>query len=148
MDAEQVVIFRVQEEEYAVPLTDAKEIMQYQEAVKLSLAPDYLEGVIHIRGQVIPGVRLSAKFGLAGDKPAERRIIIMAVGTQEIGLVVDEVTEVINLVAANVEPTPDVCNELGACIKGIGRIGNRLIILLDIKRIFSNDELAAFQAVK
>ena len=145
MTAEQVVIFRIQEEEYAISIAETKEILQYREARRLPSTPDYLEGVIDLRGQIIPVIRLSAKFGLMGDRPEDRRIIIMEIGSREIGIIVDEVTEVLNLAAAHVESVPAVCNELGACIKGIGRIGNRLIILLDSAQLFSNDELAIFK---
>ena len=145
MNKEQVMIVRIQEEEYAIPITVAKEILRYQESVKLEDAPDYLEGAINVRGTMIPIVRLSAKFGLTGDYPEDRRIIIGQIGQQEIGIVVDEVVEVLNLSIAKIEPVCEACNELGACIKGVGRIGNRLIILLDVARIFSDDELTIFR---
>lgn len=145
---ERVVIFRVQEEEYAVPLTSMREIVRYRQISELPDTPDYMEGIINLSGDIIPVIRLSAKFGLTGDRPEDRRIIILKIGMMEIGIVVDEVTEVRRILAASVEPTVNANAEPGACIRGIGRIGNRLIILLDCGRLFSDDELTIFHLVQ
>jgi purine-binding chemotaxis protein CheW len=147
MIEEQVVIFRIQEEEYAIPLADTQGIIQCQGLKKLVSTSDYMESTINVHGRVIPVVRLSAKFGLAGDRPEDRpedrRIIVAKVGSQEIGIIVDEVIEVLALAIAGIEPTAGGCSELGACIRGIGKIGYRLIILLDLARLFSAGDLAA-----
>jgi len=137
---EQVVVFRVDEEEYAIPVADSKEIIRYQAAIGHSNPPDYTE-CIHVRGKRIPVFSLSAKFGLIDNWEHDRSVIIMQIGSQDIGIIVDEVTESRQLTVASVEPTPGVINERGSCITGIGKTGNRLIILLDLAQLFNNEEL-------
>lgn len=148
MIEEQVLIFRVQEEEYAIPVADSQETVGQLTIKKIPTALDYLEGVINIRGQVIPVVRLSAKIGLAGDKPATQKVIIVKIGSQEVGIIVDEITGAMCLAAAGIEASARGCSCLGSCIRGVGEVGNRPIILLDIERLFSAEELASFKRLE
>ncbi|MDR3588036.1 MAG: chemotaxis protein CheW [Negativicutes bacterium] len=145
MTEEQVVIFQVENEEYALRMADAKEIVYYQEAVKLPHTPAYMEGMIMVHGQSIPVVNLSAKFGLPSGKNPDRRIIITEIGARKIGVAVDAVNEVLYLATANIEPTSGGSSDPGACIKGIGKVGKRLIVLLDLGYLFSGEELNSFQ---
>ncbi|WP_371374164.1 chemotaxis protein CheW [Sporomusa aerivorans] len=142
MIEEQVLIFRVQEEEYAIPFEDSQETIAKLPITKIPTAIDYLEGVTNIHGQVIPVVRLSAKIGLAGDIPSEQKVIIVKIGLQKIGIMVDEITGGVCLTADCIDPANRGNSCLGSCIKGLGEIGNRPIMLLDIARLFSEEELS------
>lgn len=148
MTEERVVIFRIQEEECAVQFADVIEIVECWPTAKFPGTSHYLEGTLSFHGQCIPLVRLSAKFGMAGDRPEDRRVIVLAVGSQEVGIIVDEVIEVCHMKVAEVEPVPGGDGEPGACIRGIGKIGGRLIIVLDIAELFSADDLSAFRFVQ
>lgn len=148
MIQERVVIFRVQEEEYAVEQTDVRGVIEYRPAAKFPMAPYYIEDIINLDGQPVPVIRLAAKFGLVGDNSGDRRVLILTIGAQEIGIVVDEVVQVCELAIAGIEPVSAGCDEPGACIKGIGRLGNRFVILLDSTRLFSDDEQANFRLVR
>jgi purine-binding chemotaxis protein CheW len=101
---------------------------------------DHREGVINVHGKSIPVFSLSAKFGLTDNRSREQSVIIMEIDSQDIGIIVDEVTKARQLAVASVEPTPGVGNGRGSCITGIGKAGNRLIILLDLAQLFRNDD--------
>lgn len=138
------MIFRVQEEEYALPLGTIRDVFEHLKITKDATAPEFMEGSVLVQGFPIPVIRLSAKFGLIGDKPALRQVLIVDIGSQEIGIVVDEIMGVLRLPVARIEPSLLGHSCPGSCIAGFGKIGNRLIILLDIARLFSDDELTAF----
>ena len=82
---EQVVVFRLNREEYAISISQAKEIIVYRDTTNLPHTPDYMEGVINVRGKIIPIISIAAKFGLSSSKRADRKVIIVEVGSQEIG---------------------------------------------------------------
>jgi purine-binding chemotaxis protein CheW len=137
---EQVVVFRVDEEEYAIPVAESKEIIRHQAVIERAKSADYKEGCITVRGKNIPVVSLSAKFGLTDRRKLDQSVIIMQIGSQDIGILVDEVMESRQLTVASVEPTPGVSNERGSCITGIGKADNRLIILLDLAQLFRRED--------
>jgi purine-binding chemotaxis protein CheW len=141
---EQMVIFRIAGEEYAVSVAETKEILQYLEPTRLPNSLDYVEGLINVRGHIIPVVNLSVKFGLVDNQPLDRRVIITEIGNQKIGVIVDEVLEVVNLADADLERTPEIFREAGSCIKGVGKVDSRLIILLDMGQLFTGEEMTRF----
>ncbi|MPN01912.1 Chemotaxis protein CheW [bioreactor metagenome] len=144
MIEEQVVIFRIQEEEYAIPMDAIKGIITPCEIITTPAAPDYLEGIIKKDGQIIPVVRLSAKFGLVGQKAEVCHVILVQIGSQEIGIAANGIIEKFRLTATCLDASTRGRSYLGSCIRGLGEIGNgnRVIILLDIAQVFSETELA------
>ena len=147
MVEEQVVVFRIREEEYAIPVAERREIAQYQPLAKLAGLPDYVAGVVKVRGKPVPVIDLSVKFGLMADEQPDRSLIIVAMDPGEIGIIVDEVMGTLTLPTACVEPTPGGNSGQGCCIRGIGKAGDRLIFLFDLKYLFTDNELAALQEV-
>ncbi|GBG56986.1 chemotaxis protein CheW [Sporomusaceae bacterium FL31] len=147
MIEEQVVIFRIQEEEYAIPMDAIKGILTPCEIITTPDAPDYLEGIIRKDGQIIPVIRLSAKFGLVGHKPEVCHVILAQIGSQEIGIAADGIIENFCLSATCLDASTRGRSYLGSCIRGLGEIGNgnRVIILLDIAQVFSEAELATLR---
>ncbi len=144
-DLHQMVGFTVGNEEFCVDILKVQEIIRMLEITKIPNAPDYAEGVINLRGRVIPVVDFRKRFNLAeGEQNAgnERRIVVVDVAGATIGLIVDKVSHVIKLESDQVSPTPDtVKSSGGACFCGIGRLGDRLIILLDVEGMFGEGEL-------
>jgi purine-binding chemotaxis protein CheW len=140
-----MVGFTVGNEEFCVDILKVQEIIRMLEITKIPNAPDYAEGVINLRGRVIPVVDFRKRFHLAeGEQNAgnERRIVVVDVAGATIGLIVDKVSHVIKLESDQVSPTPDtVKSSGGACFSGIGRLGDRLIILLDVEGMFGEGEL-------
>lgn len=144
MAEEQLVLFSLGNEEYAISIFQVKEIINYKEATKLPHTPKYMEGIISLRGKIIPVIDLATRLELSAEKTAEKTLIIETTG-REIGIVVDEVTEVIRLQDSAIEAPP----EAGAnrYIRGIGKTGSRLLILLDMDKMFSREEIQELDKV-
>jgi len=132
----QLVSFNIGNEEYAVDILKVQEINRMVEITSIPNAPYYVEGVINLRGKVIPVVNLRKKFGFGSkEMDAHSRIIVVDVG-KTIGLVVDSVSEVLRLSSDTVEPSPLMTAENGSeYIKGVGKLSDRLLILLDIEKL-------------
>ncbi len=131
----QLVTFHLGSEEYAIDILKVQEITRMVEITSVPNAPDYIEGVINLRGKVIPVINLRKRFGL-GPRNADgnSRIIVVDIGTT-VSLIVDSVSEVLRLYSDNVEPPPPITTKNGGeYIKGIGKLPNRMLILLDIER--------------
>ena len=146
MAEQQMVLFRIGAEEYGIPISQVKEIIQYKGATRLPQTPDFMEGVINLRGKVIPVIELAKKFGLEASGGTDRRAVIIETGGQEIGVIVDEVTEVIRLQDSAIEsaPTMTASNDY---IRGIGKDGNRLLILLEVEKLFCSSEIEELKMV-
>ena len=140
-----MVGFTVGSEEFCVDILKVQEIIRMLEITKIPNAPDYAEGVINLRGRVIPVIDFRKRFNLL-EAPCEneesRRIVVVDVAGATIGLIVDQVSHVIKLKSDKVSPTPDTVKSSGCgCFSGIGRLGERLIILFDVEGMFGEGEL-------
>jgi len=140
-----MVGFTVGTEESCVDILKVQEIIRMMEITKIPNAPDYAEGVINLRGKVIPVIDFRKRFNLAEDcngNADSRRIVVVDIAGATIGLIVDQVSHVIKLENDKVSATPDaVKNGSGGCFSGIGRLGEKLIILLDVEDMFGEGEL-------
>ena len=133
----QLVTFTLANEEYAVDILNVQEINRTTEITKVPNAPEYVEGVVNLRGRVIPVINLRKKFGLP-EKNADgtTRIIIMDIQGVTNGLIVDSVSEVLRIPSDIVEPSPPVTSNTSRMfIKGIAKLEKRLIILIDIDKL-------------
>ncbi|MDR3563364.1 MAG: chemotaxis protein CheW [Negativicutes bacterium] len=145
MAEEQVVIFQLGKEEYCVPIHQVREIIQYKGATKMPGAPKHFEGIINLRGRIIPIINLAAVFALE-EKTGERQALIIDLGEKILGIVVDQVSEVLHLDASAIEAPPAQAAGGGSYIRGIGKTGDRLLILLELANLVDEDELAAMAA--
>jgi purine-binding chemotaxis protein CheW len=138
----QLVTFKLGGEEYAVDILKVQEINRMVEITSVPHTSNYVEGVINLRGKVIPVVNLRKKFGMEmRDTDSQSRIMVVDVGTT-IGVMVDSVSEVLRLSADTVEPPPPMTGGVGSeYIKGVGKLQDRLLILLDIDKLLGHDEL-------
>ena len=136
-DLLQLVTFSLGGEEYAVDILKVQEINRMKEITRVPNAASYVEGVINLRGKVMPVIDLRKKFGLdSKENDAQSRIMIIDVQGMTIGLVVDAVSEVLRIPSDIVDPTPPVASEAGTeFITGIAKLEDRLIILLDMDRL-------------
>ncbi|MBF0467179.1 MAG: chemotaxis protein CheW [Nitrospirae bacterium] len=141
----QLVTLKLGSEEYAIDILKVQEINRMAEITLVPNAPPHVEGVVNLRGKVIPVVSLRKKFGFT-DKENNKdfRIMITDINGMTMGLVVDSVSEVLRIPANIVEPTPPMATEVGTeFISGIAKLEDRLIILLDLdKLIEKTGELA------
>ncbi|MGD0883877.1 MAG: chemotaxis protein CheW [Thermodesulfovibrionales bacterium] len=140
----QLVTFKLGGEEYATDILKVQEINRMVNITAVPNTPGYVEGVINLRGKVIPVINLRKKFGLetkAAD--AQSRIMVVDVGTT-VGLIVDSVSEVLRLPSDTVEPPPPMTGGDGSeFIRGVGKLEDRLLILLDIDKLLGHDGLHA-----
>ncbi len=143
-DDMQLVVFDLDNEEYGVEIGQVREIIKMEEISKIPRAPNYIEGVINLRGQVTTVISLRKKFELEQKEVDQyTRIIVAEIDGLTLGITVDAVNEVLKLPTKNIEPTPAiVANDVDTrYIRGIGKLDDRLLILLDINRIMNEDEL-------
>jgi purine-binding chemotaxis protein CheW len=133
----QIVGFRVGRETYGVPITAVHEIVRVAEITAVPDAPDYLEGVINLRGKIVSIVDLRKRFGEAAAHPSNKnRILVAEVNGKLLGLVVDSASEVLKISRSQVETPPALVQEGRLnCVTGVGKLQERLIILVDLARL-------------
>lgn len=144
-DEELLVVFRLAGEDYGVDVARVHEINQAPQITRVPGAPPFVEGVINLRGRVIPVVDLRRRFGLpTGERTRDTRIVVAEVAGQTIGMLVDSVTEVLRIAQAQVEPpSPLVATIESDYLRGIAKLPDRLVILLDVDRILTLAERSA-----
>ncbi len=147
----QYLTFKLGEEVYAVDISKVREVLDFTTVTKVPRTPDFMRGVINLRGSVVPVVDLRLKFGMQGtENTVNTCIIIMEVRvdseTTILGALADSVQEVIDLDTEHIEPAPRIGTKLKTeFITGMGKQNDKFIIILDIDKIFSTDELALVQ---
>lgn len=141
--------FDLAEEEYGLEILRVREIIGMMDITPVPRTPDYVLGVINLRGKVIPVIDLRLKFSLPYKDPDDRTCVIvvevMSEGTTvQMGIVVDRVNEVVDVKGAEVEPTPNFGVSLDTTfILGMAKVGSKVKILLDIDRVLTSSEVAA-----
>jgi purine-binding chemotaxis protein CheW len=134
-----IVGFQVGRETYGVPITSLHEIVRVPEITAVPDAPDYLEGVINLRGKIVSVMDLRKRFG---EKEARvkkhNRILVVEHAGRLAGLIVDSASEVLKIPADSVDPPPAVFQEGGLnCVTGLGKVAGRLVVLLDMNKLLS-----------
>ncbi len=141
--------FDLADEEYGLEILRVREIIGMMEITPVPRTPDFVLGVINLRGKVIPVADLRLKFGLPYKEPDDRTCVIVVEvqsegETVQMGIVVDRVNEVVDVKASEVEPTPSFGVALDtAFILGMAKVGNKVKILLDIDKVLTASEVAA-----
>ena len=142
----QYLSFSLRGTEYAVGILKVKEILQYEQTTRVPSTPRSVRGVINLRGQVVPVVDLAAKFGLGETEPTRFTCILIVEAKVEgnstvVGIMADSVQEVIELGRDDVEPPPAFGTHVKIdFLQGMGKLGKRFVLLLDIDRVISADE--------
>ena len=137
----QFVTFTLNNEEYAVDILSVQEINRIAEITKIPNSPPYVEGVVNLRGKVIPVINLRNKFGFEKKSIDDTsRIIIMDIRGITYGIIVDSVSEVLRVQSGTVEPTPPMSSDANSkFIKGLAKLDDRLIILIDIDNLIDEE---------
>jgi purine-binding chemotaxis protein CheW len=146
----QLVTFRLGTEEFGLDVFAVHEILRYAEPTPVPRAPEFVEGVIDVRGTLVPVVDMRRRFELA-DAPVndETRVVLVEHGGERLGLVVDAVTEVLRVPETSVSEPPAYIRGLAAeFVRGIVRLESRLVVLIDIERILSSQERIALEAAE
>lgn len=138
----QLVVFTLAGETYGVDIYQVREIIRVPDVTKVPKAPDFVEGVINLRGGVIPVLDLRRRFGMASQEAsADARIVIVELADELIGMRVDGVSEVLRLDADKIEPpSPYIVNVDSQFVSGIARIDDHLILLIDLNLILHPEE--------
>lgn len=147
-DDAQYLTFMLGGEMFAIGILNIKEIIEYGQPTEVPMMPDYVRGVINLRGRVVPVIDLLPRFGRSASPVSKRTcIVIIDVETdgerQDIGVVVDAVSEVLQIPASEIEPPPAFGARIRAdFIAGMGKINNKFVILLNVDKVLSVEELA------
>ncbi len=150
-DLMQLVTFQLVGEEFGVPILDVREIIRMTEITPVPQAPAFVEGVINLRGQIIPIVDLRKRFGMEPKEIDEQtRIVVVELGATILGLIVDSVQEVLRIPFDTVAPPPTlVAGSIGSeYIKGISHFDDKMIILVEMRRVFNPDEMGALESME
>lgn len=145
LDELQLVSFNIGSEEFGVDILKVQEINRMVDITKVPQAPRYVEGVINLRGKVIPIVDLRKRFGLeVREHDKNTRIVVVDIDGSIIGMIVDAVSEVLRLPADTIEPPPNLVTGVNSeFIKGVAKLEDRLLIFLDLSKVVDATELAA-----
>lgn len=154
IEAQQYLTFTLSGESYAISIQSIKEIIQHGDLTEVPRMPEFIRGVINLRGAVVPVIDLSSRFGKAPTVVGRRNCIIITeveVGTetQSVGVMVDAVNAVLEIPASEIEPAP----KFGATIHtdfiaGMGKIDGKFVIILNVQYVLSMDDMAALVAVR
>ncbi|WP_019140312.1 chemotaxis protein CheW [Noviherbaspirillum massiliense] len=140
----EVLSFRLGKEEYGIDILKVQEIRGYEAVTRIANAPDYIKGVINLRGVIVPIVDMRIKFNLGTPTYDQFTVvIILNLGSRVVGMVVDSVSDVITLTPEQVKPAPAMGTALNTdYLVGLGTIDERMLILVDIDKLMSSEELS------
>ncbi|MBP1909890.1 chemotaxis protein CheW [Methanolobus bombayensis] len=140
----QMVVFQLGGEEFGVEIMKVQEIIRMPEITQIPQSPDFVEGVINLRGRIIVVINLDKRFNLASkEADAHSRIIVVEIGDNVVGMIVDSVNEVLRIPESSVDPAPDLVmsNISKEYITGVGKLDERLLIFLDLAKIMDKKEV-------
>jgi len=143
----QLVSFNLAQEEYGVDVLKVREIIRMPTITRVPNTPHYVEGVINLRGKVIPIINMRKRFSLNDSEyDKQTRIMVMDVGGELMGFIVDAVSEVIRISSSEIQPSPAVVSSGidQECISGVINQAERLLVLLELEKMFSQDERRLF----
>lgn len=150
----QYLTFLLGGEMYAIDILNIKEIIEYGQVTEVPMMPAFIRGVINLRGRVVPVINLLARFGKPSTEITWRScIVIIEAGTEEerqdIGVVVDSVSEVLDIPASEVEPAPSFGSKIRSdFIGGMGKVNGKFVVMLDVNKVLSVDEMSMLAGVK
>ena len=148
-DLLQLVSFKLGEEEFGVDILKVQEINRLVDITKVPRAPSFVEGVINLRGKVIPIIDLRKRFGLdMKERDKDTRIVVVDIEGSIMGMIVDAVSEVLRLPASTIEPAPEIATSIDSeYIRGVAKLEDRLLIFLDLSKVFSQQERMALNQI-
>ena len=142
-DGRQFLTFRIGEEEYGLDILRVQEIRSYEPPTRVANAPHFVKGVVNLRGVIVPilDLRLRLRLGQSGEYNAFTVVIVLNVAGRVVGIVVDSVSDVLELGVDEIKPRPEVPAAMDArFITGLGKLGERMLILLDIEAMITSPD--------
>ncbi|MET3381145.1 chemotaxis protein CheW [Variovorax paradoxus] len=145
----EVVTFKLGEEEYGIDIQKVQELRGYDAVTRIANAPEYIKGVVNLRGIIVPIIDMRIKFKL-GDPTYDQFtvVIVLNIAGRVVGMVVDSVSDVITLTGEQIKPAPEMGSVLDAdYLIGLGTLEERMLILVDIDRLMSSDEMGLVEKI-
>ena len=141
--AREYLTFRLDQEEYGIDILKVQEIRGYEAPTRIAHAPAFIKGVINLRGTIVPIVDMRLKFNCSkAEYNSFTVVIILNLHRRVVGIVVDSVSDVMELAADNVRSAPDIESAIdSSCIVGLGSVAERMLILLDIEKLMSSVDM-------
>ena len=146
--AREYLTFRLDQEEYGIDILKVQEIRGYEPPTRIAHAPAFIKGVVNLRGTIIPIVDMRLKFNCSkAEYNSFTVVIILNLRNRVVGIVVDSVSDVMELSAERIRPAPDIESVIdNDCIMGLGSVGERMLILLDIEKLMSGLDMGLASA--
>ncbi|MEG0676660.1 MAG: chemotaxis protein CheW [Comamonas sp.] len=146
--AREYLTFRLGQEEYGIDILKVQEIRGYEPPTRIANAPEFIKGVVNLRGTIVPIVDMRLKFHCSEVVYNNFTVvIILNLRNRVVGIVVDSVSDVMELSAEAIRPAPDIESAIDSgCILGLGSVGERMLILLDIERLMGNVDMGLVAA--
>ncbi len=141
--AREYLTFRLSQEEYGIDILKVQEIRGYEPPTRIANAPTFIKGVVNLRGTIVPIVDMRLKFNCSeAEYNSFTVVIILNLRSRIVGIVVDSVSDVLELQPESVKSAPDIDSVVdNSCILGLGSVSDRMLILLDIERLMSGDDM-------
>ncbi|MGG7981832.1 chemotaxis protein CheW [Klebsiella aerogenes] len=141
---QEFLIFTLGNEEYGIDILKVQEIRGYDQVTRIANTPDFIKGVTNLRGVIVPIIDLRVKFAQQGVSYDENTVVIVLnFGQRVVGIVVDGVSDVLSLTAEQIRPAPEFTVTLATeYLTGLGALGERMLILVDIEKLLSSEEMA------
>ena len=142
-DAREYLTFRLDQEEYGIDILKVQEIRGYEPPTRVANAPNFIKGVVNLRGTIVPIVDMRLKFNCArAEYDSFTVVIVLNLRSRVVGIVVDSVSDVMELPPESLRPAPDVESVIdSASVLGLGSLGDRMLILLDIERLMASPDM-------
>ncbi|AVS86200.1 chemotaxis protein CheW [Paracidovorax avenae] len=141
--AREYLTFRLDQEEYGIDILKVQEIRGYEPPTRIANAPEFIKGVTNLRGTIVPIVDMRLKFDCSkAEYNSFTVVIILNLRSRVVGIVVDSVSDVMELTADQIRLAPEIESSIDSnCIVGLGSVGERMLILLDIEKLMSNPDM-------
>jgi purine-binding chemotaxis protein CheW len=148
LGAREYLTFRLDQEEYGIDILKVQEIRGYEPPTRIANAPAFIKGVVNLRGTIVPIVDMRLKFNCANaDYNSFTVVIILNLRNRVVGIVVDSVSDVMELSSDNIKAAPDIESVIdNGCILGLGSVNERMLILLDIEKLMSGVDMGLVPA--
>ncbi len=147
----QLVVFKIEKEEFGIEINDVREIIRMEDVTAMPGTEDYIRGIINLRGKIVVVIDLAKKLGIAArETDKNTRVLIVDIENNILGMVVDSCSEVLRITGNKIEPAPEIITQKfkSAYIDGVGIIGERLLILLDISKVLDEKDLGHIKSVE
>lgn len=144
--SKQFLTFRIGGEEYGMDILKVQEIRSYEAPTRIAHAPSFVKGVVNLRGVIVPIMDMRIKLGSDAPYNGFTVVIVMNIGNRVLGMVVDSVSDVLELEADQIKPAPEISAAIDARhVTGLGKVGERILILLDIESMVSSPEFGLLE---